>query len=79
MLHSKLGIPFEKIRLSQSDSDELVFGAGTGGSRDVLNSLNSDTYTSKNSCTYAACAQAYAIVPGLSSSPVAARSTRPRV
>ena len=26
---SKLGVPFEKIRLFQNDSDKLVFGAGT--------------------------------------------------
>src|SRR5687768_5946590 len=36
VLSSKLGIPFEKIRLFQSDSDKLVFGAGTGGSRTAM-------------------------------------------
>jgi len=36
VLSSRLGIPFEKIRLLQSDSDELVFGAGTGGSRTAM-------------------------------------------
>jgi aerobic carbon-monoxide dehydrogenase large subunit len=36
VLASRLGIPFESIRLSQSDSDELVFGAGTGGSRTAM-------------------------------------------
>ena len=36
VLSSRLGIPFEKIRLLQSDSDELVFGAGTGGSRSAM-------------------------------------------
>ncbi|HJY75510.1 MAG TPA: xanthine dehydrogenase family protein molybdopterin-binding subunit [Burkholderiales bacterium] len=36
VLSTRLGIPFEKIRLLQSDSDELVFGAGTGGSRTAM-------------------------------------------
>jgi carbon-monoxide dehydrogenase large subunit len=36
VLASKLGVPFEKIRLVQSDSDRLVFGAGTGGSRTAM-------------------------------------------
>jgi carbon-monoxide dehydrogenase large subunit len=36
VLSSRLGIPFEKLRLLQSDSDELVFGAGTGGSRTAM-------------------------------------------
>lgn len=33
---STLGIPFEKIRLLQGDSDELVTGAGSGGSRSLM-------------------------------------------
>src|SRR5438309_2848527 len=33
VLSSRLGVPFESIRLVQGDSDELVFGAGTGGPR----------------------------------------------
>jgi carbon-monoxide dehydrogenase large subunit len=36
VLTSRLGIPFEKIRLLQGDSDEIVFGAGTGGSRSAM-------------------------------------------
>jgi carbon-monoxide dehydrogenase large subunit len=36
VLSSRLGVPFEAIRLKQSDSDELVFGAGTGGSRSAM-------------------------------------------
>src|SRR5881394_2589928 len=36
VLYSKLGIPFESVRLLQGDSDELVFGAGTGGSRSAM-------------------------------------------
>src|SRR5687767_7210525 len=36
VLATKLGIPFENIRLFQNDSDKLVFGAGTGGSRTAM-------------------------------------------
>ena len=36
VLASRLGLPFEKIRLLQGDSDQLVFGAGTGGSRSMM-------------------------------------------
>jgi carbon-monoxide dehydrogenase large subunit len=36
VLASRLGVPFESIRLVQGDSDELVFGAGTGGSRSMM-------------------------------------------
>jgi aerobic carbon-monoxide dehydrogenase large subunit len=36
VLASRLGVPFERIRLLQSDSDELAFGAGTGGSRSMM-------------------------------------------
>ena len=36
VLSSKLGVPFERIRLFQNDSDRLVFGAGTGGSRTAM-------------------------------------------
>jgi carbon-monoxide dehydrogenase large subunit len=38
VLTEKLGIPFEKIRLLQGDSDELVAGSGTGGSRSIMSS-----------------------------------------
>jgi carbon-monoxide dehydrogenase large subunit len=38
VLSEKLGVPFEKIRLLQGDSDELVAGGGTGGSRSMMNS-----------------------------------------
>ncbi|MBM3368794.1 MAG: xanthine dehydrogenase family protein molybdopterin-binding subunit, partial [Betaproteobacteria bacterium] len=38
VLVSHLGVPFERIRLLQGDSDELVFGAGTGGSRSIMTS-----------------------------------------
>jgi carbon-monoxide dehydrogenase large subunit len=36
VLNTHLGIPFDRIRLLQGDSDEIVFGAGTGGSRSAL-------------------------------------------
>jgi carbon-monoxide dehydrogenase large subunit len=36
VLAARLGVPFESIRLVQGDSDELVFGAGTGGSRSMM-------------------------------------------
>jgi aerobic carbon-monoxide dehydrogenase large subunit len=33
ILSSRLGVPFERVRLLQGDSDELIAGGGTGGSR----------------------------------------------
>jgi carbon-monoxide dehydrogenase large subunit len=38
VLSDRLGVPFEKIRLLQGDSDELVAGGGTGGSRSIMQS-----------------------------------------
>ncbi|HET7363051.1 MAG TPA: molybdopterin cofactor-binding domain-containing protein, partial [Burkholderiales bacterium] len=35
-LVSRLGIPFGAVRLVQGDSDQIVFGAGTGGSRSMM-------------------------------------------
>ena len=35
ILSAQLGVPFEKIRLEQNDSDIVHFGGGTGGSRSV--------------------------------------------
>src|SRR2546423_1455142 len=35
-LSSLLGVPFERVRLAQGDSDQIVFGAGTGGSRSMM-------------------------------------------
>src|SRR5256714_1455836 len=35
-LSSLLGVPFERVRLVQGDSDQIVFGAGTGGSRSMM-------------------------------------------
>jgi carbon-monoxide dehydrogenase large subunit len=38
VLGEQLRIPFERIRLSQGDSDELLAGGGTGGSRSMMSS-----------------------------------------
>ena len=38
VLSEKLGIPFECIRLIQGDSDELLAGGGTGGSKSIMHS-----------------------------------------
>ncbi len=36
VLTSALGVPFEKIRLVQGDSDRLIAGGGTGGSKSIM-------------------------------------------
>ncbi len=36
VLSSRLGVPFERIRLLQGDSDQLVAGGGTGGSKSLM-------------------------------------------
>ncbi|MGG5809176.1 xanthine dehydrogenase family protein molybdopterin-binding subunit [Falsiroseomonas sp. CW058] len=36
VLHQHLGVPFDRVRLLQGDSDELVAGGGTGGSKSVM-------------------------------------------
>jgi carbon-monoxide dehydrogenase large subunit len=36
ILSARLGIPFDKIDLLQGDSDQLLVGGGTGGSRSVI-------------------------------------------
>jgi carbon-monoxide dehydrogenase large subunit len=38
VLSEKLGVPFDKIRLLQGDSNELLAGGGTGGSRSMSSS-----------------------------------------
>ena len=38
VLSDRLGVPFAKIRLLQGDSDELLAGGGTGGSRSMMQS-----------------------------------------
>ena len=35
-LSSLLGVPFDRVKLVQGDSDQIVFGAGTGGSRSMM-------------------------------------------
>ena len=37
VLVAQLGVPFAKVRLVQGDSDELLDGGGTGGSRSIMN------------------------------------------
>src|SRR4030095_4150927 len=36
VLTDKLGIPFERIKLIQGDSDLLIAGGGTGGSKSIM-------------------------------------------
>lgn len=36
ILSSQLGVPFEAIRLVQGDSDRLIAGGGTGGSKSIM-------------------------------------------
>ena len=36
ILTEKLGVPFDRIKLMQGDSDQLVTGGGTGGSRSAM-------------------------------------------
>src|SRR5499426_494426 len=36
VLSDKLGVPYERIRLLQGDSDELLAGGGTGGSKSIM-------------------------------------------
>src|SRR5215813_9642351 len=38
VLSEKLGVPFERIRLKQNDSDDLLAGGGTGGSKSIMHS-----------------------------------------
>jgi carbon-monoxide dehydrogenase large subunit len=38
ILSDRLGVPFERVRLLQGDSDELIAGGGTGGSRSAASS-----------------------------------------
>ncbi|WP_103872055.1 xanthine dehydrogenase family protein molybdopterin-binding subunit [Bosea lathyri] len=36
LLTSQLGVPFERIKLMQGDSDRLIAGGGTGGSKSLM-------------------------------------------
>ena len=38
VLSEKLGVPFDRIRLVQGDSDRLVIGGGSGGSKSIMSS-----------------------------------------
>jgi carbon-monoxide dehydrogenase large subunit len=38
ILSDRLGIPFQRIRLLQGDSDQLIAGGGTGGSKSLMTS-----------------------------------------
>jgi aerobic carbon-monoxide dehydrogenase large subunit len=38
VLSEKLGVPFNKIRLVQGDSDRLIIGGGSGGSKSIMSS-----------------------------------------
>jgi carbon-monoxide dehydrogenase large subunit len=38
VLSERLGVPFDRVRLVQGDSDKLIAGGGTGGSRSIMNS-----------------------------------------
>ncbi len=38
VLSERLGVPFERIRLLQGDSDQLLAGGGTGGSKSIMHS-----------------------------------------
>ncbi|HXC28999.1 MAG TPA: xanthine dehydrogenase family protein molybdopterin-binding subunit [Stellaceae bacterium] len=40
VLAARLGVPFQRIRLLQGDSDELIAGGGTGGSKSMIVSGN---------------------------------------
>ena len=45
ILHTRSGIPFDKIRMIQGDSDLIAKGGGTGGSRSVTLQGNSINFT----------------------------------
>ncbi|MFE1600353.1 xanthine dehydrogenase family protein molybdopterin-binding subunit [Methylobacterium sp. ID0610] len=36
VLHDRLGIPLDRVRLLQGDSDQLIAGGGTGGSKSLM-------------------------------------------
>ncbi|MGL4324465.1 MAG: xanthine dehydrogenase family protein molybdopterin-binding subunit [Beijerinckiaceae bacterium] len=36
IVSARLGVPFDKIRLIQGDSNELIHGGGTGGSKSII-------------------------------------------
>jgi carbon-monoxide dehydrogenase large subunit len=38
VLSEKLGVPFDKISLVQGDSDQIIMGSGSGGSKSIMHS-----------------------------------------
>ncbi|MCC6719039.1 MAG: xanthine dehydrogenase family protein molybdopterin-binding subunit [Acetobacteraceae bacterium] len=46
VLVDKLGVPFAAIRLVQGDSDQMLAGGGTGGSRSAMNGSNAISVSS---------------------------------
>ncbi len=46
VLATRLGIPFRRIRLLQGDSDQLIAGGGTGGSKSMIVSGNAIVHAS---------------------------------
>ncbi len=46
VLVDKLGVPFDRVRLVQGDSDEMLAGGGTGGSRSAMNGSNAISVSS---------------------------------
>src|SRR5712691_7675687 len=46
VLATRLGIPFQKIRLLQGDSNQLIAGGGTGGSKSMIVSGNAIVHAS---------------------------------
>ncbi|MBU6497424.1 MAG: xanthine dehydrogenase family protein molybdopterin-binding subunit [Rhodospirillales bacterium] len=48
VLVDQLGVPFEKINLLQGDSDQLIAGGGTGGSRSIMQSGNAIVEASRD-------------------------------
>jgi aerobic carbon-monoxide dehydrogenase large subunit len=58
ILHEKLGVPFAPIRLLQGDSDELIAGGGTGGSKSLMASgaaiIGASEKVIENGCQIAA-------------------------
>lgn len=58
VLAARLGVPFAQIRLLQGDSDQLLAGGGTGGSRSIMQSgtaiLSAADRVIENGCRAAA-------------------------
>ena len=48
IVSQRLGVPFDKIRLMQTDSDQLKTGSGTGGSKSLMSSGTAFVHASDN-------------------------------